>query len=347
MISVRNLRYAIGSFDIDVTLDILANEYFVLLGMTGSGKTLFLENLCGLRECHSGSVLINHQETNSLEPRERKIGYVPQDGALFEHLTVRKNIAFSLSVRGASEEVQNSEVLRLASLLKISHLVDRKIRGLSGGERQRVALARALASEPRALILDEPVSALDEYTRAVVCEELKKLQRTLKLPVIHVCHSFEEAKMVADRVGIMHEGRMVQVGTPTELLETPATRTVANILRVENIFEGFVTATGASAGQVMVNGQKLCSANQEGFCQLVIRANQIVLGSDDSGEMIAHWVENTIVDISEYGVALRVKTEGVLPLVFFVSHREYSRSSFKMGERIRLGFPNHAIHFLR
>jgi ABC-type sugar transport system ATPase subunit len=232
MIAAEQLRYRIGSFSLDAALSVGTSEYFVLLGMTGSGKTLFLECLAGLRPIHGGRVFIGGRDVTAAEPRRRNIGYVPQDGALFAHLRVRDNIGFALRVRRIGKAERDRAVAGLAEKLGVSNLLDRPIEGLSGGERQRVALARALASRPAALLLDEPVSDLDEFTREAVCRELVRLQEGMAIPVIHVCHSSEEARMVADRVGIMEAGRIVQTGTPDEIMAAPASPYVARVLRL-------------------------------------------------------------------------------------------------------------------
>lgn len=233
MICVRDMRYQADNFKLDVSLEINDSEYFVLLGMTGCGKTSLLECLCGLREISSGQVNIDGKDMTFADPRSRHIGYVPQDGALFNHLNVRNNIAFPLTVRRVDPREKEQAVNRIGEKLDIERLLDRPIPGLSGGERQRVALARALVSSPRALLLDEPVSALDDFTRDSVCRELVSLQKETRIPVLHVCHSFDEAKLVADRIGVMREGQIVQTGTPDELISRPRDTYVARVLRLD------------------------------------------------------------------------------------------------------------------
>ncbi|MFH0919756.1 MAG: ABC transporter ATP-binding protein [Fibrobacterota bacterium] len=343
MIRVDALSYGIGEFHLDATLEVGDNEYFVLLGMTGSGKTLFLENLCGLRSCQSGTVSIDGNDVTDVEPRERTIGYVPQDNALFEHLNVRRNIGFALEVKGLASAERDKEVARIAELLKITPLLDRNVRGLSGGERQRVALGRALLGRPRVLLLDEPVSALDEYTRANVCEELKKIQRDFRLPVIHVCHSFEEARLVADRVGIMHNGRIVQTGTPLELYESPAALTVANILRVDNVFQGVASETDKAGSLLRVNGLVLQAPLARGPVTFMIRSSHI---DWTHGAGPTNPVHCKISDIATKGTHVRVTTQGALPLVFYLSNREAAASNFKVGLAVELAFGPEAIHYL-
>ncbi|MES2595721.1 MAG: ATP-binding cassette domain-containing protein [Verrucomicrobiota bacterium] len=175
----------------DVSLSIPANTYAVLMGSTGCGKTTLLELICGLRKPRSGRILLDSQDVTALEPRQRGIGYVPQDLALFPAKRVREQILFPLKMRGMKDGAKI--VQELVEELGIAHLLDRLPDNLSGGEKQRVALARALAAQPRVLLLDEPLSALDETTHGTAMELLRTLQARHSLTVLHVTHSPSEA----------------------------------------------------------------------------------------------------------------------------------------------------------
>lgn len=344
MIRIQGLKYAIGNFSMDVDFEIKDNEYFVLLGMTGSGKTLLLENLCGLRDLFAGEVNIGRRRVTLEEPRKRKIGYVPQDGALFEHLTVSRNIAFSLAVQRRPKEEQKKEAGRIADLLGISHLLERPIRGLSGGERQRVALGRALASRPEVLLLDEPVSALDEYTRESVCLELKRIQRTLKLSVIHVCHSFEEARLVADRIGIMHNGRIIQAGSGDELINAPAFLQVARIVGLKNIFIGQAVSEG-NQDFIRLPGLTLEGPKAEGTVTFIVHTDRIRI-SDKTHEKGMNIVTGKIKHIQHNGVALRFQIDGPLALTFYLMPDDARNQNLAEGREISLEFPESAIHII-
>jgi len=239
MISAKAIRFAVGDFRLgEISLELPLGEYFVILGSPGSGKSLFLECLCGLNRIDSGRIIIGGRDVTDLEPCDRGIGYVPQDYALFPHLSVAQNIGFGLRARGLPPAKISEKVGGAADQLRIGHLLDRWPSGLSGGEKQRVALARALVVDPKILLLDEPVSALDEALRAEVCLELKRVQRETGTTTIHVCHNFEETRIVADRVGLLRAGRLVQVGTPGELFDRPADAEAARFLRVGNVLSG-------------------------------------------------------------------------------------------------------------
>ena len=234
MIRTEEMSFRIGTFQLQrLSINIAKGEYFILLGPPGSGKTIFLECLCGLKKINSGRIYIDGRNVTKLEPRTRGIGYVPQDYALFPHLSVERNIAFGLRVRGYKNKEIQAKITETSELLDIQRLLRRRIHGLSGGEKQRVALARALVLQPKILLLDEPVCALDEVTRQEVCAQLLGIQRCLGLTTIHVSHNLEEAFTVADRAAILNEGILQQVGPLDELLDKPNSKFVARFMRRE------------------------------------------------------------------------------------------------------------------
>lgn len=232
MIDLTDICLSAGSFRLqDVSLAVGAGEYFILMGRTGSGKSLLLQTICGLLRPSRGRVVLDGRDVTHLEPRERRLGYMPQDTGLFPHMSVWKNVTFSPRVRGLGGAEMRRAADELVAMLGLEPLLRRKPGGLSGGERQKVALARALACSPKVLLLDEPVSALDEPTRAEVLAELRRIQQTLNLTVIHVCHSIVEAA-IGDRVGVIENGVIQQTGPLAELKANPASEAVARLMGV-------------------------------------------------------------------------------------------------------------------
>jgi ABC-type sugar transport system ATPase subunit len=207
MIAVDSLAVRAGAFAFErLAFTVATGEYAVLMGKTGSGKTTLLEALCGLKPVRAGRIVLLDRDVTHLSPAQRGVGYVPQDLALFPTLTVRDHLAFALLVRRWQSSAIEERVGRLADLLGVRHLLDRYPQGLSGGESQRVALGRALSFRPRILLLDEPLSALDEDTRAGMVELLRSVQRHTGVTTLHVTHSLTEARKLADRLLLLRDG---------------------------------------------------------------------------------------------------------------------------------------------
>lgn len=209
MIAVRDLCLRAGAFKLQqISFTLAAGEYGVLMGRTGSGKTSLLEAICGLKPLQAGSIRLRDQEMAQRKPAERGIGYVPQDRALFPSLTVREHLAFALKLRRWDRISLERRVEELAELLSIGPLLARRPHGLSGGEAQRVALGRALSFAPQILLLDEPLSALDEATRGDLCQLLKRIQHETGVTTLHVTHSLTEARQLADRIFVLQHGHL-------------------------------------------------------------------------------------------------------------------------------------------
>ncbi len=211
MISVEDLTIQAGDFRLErVSLRVPSREYGVLMGQTGSGKTTLVECLCGLRSSVKGRIELAGRDVTALPPGERNIGYVPQDGALFPTMTVRNHLALPLSVRKWKSKDIAQRTDQLAELLGLGPLLDRLPGKLSGGETQRVALARALSFSPTTLVLDEPLSAMDDQTRRQMYKLLKNVQEWTQVTVLHITHSHEEARELADCQFAIHQGGQIE-----------------------------------------------------------------------------------------------------------------------------------------
>lgn len=207
MISVENLTLTLGAFALrDVSFAVPAGRYAVLMGRTGSGKTSLLEAIAGLRPLQAGRIVLAERDVTQFTPAARGVGYVPQDAALFRSMTVRRHLAFALAIRGTRDDHIEQRVQELADWLGLAHLLDRYPAGLSGGESQRVALGRALSFRPAILLLDEPLSALDEETREQLVTLLKNLRDRREMTVLHVTHSRHEAEQLGDLLLRIEDG---------------------------------------------------------------------------------------------------------------------------------------------
>ncbi|MFO0996698.1 MAG: ABC transporter ATP-binding protein [Alphaproteobacteria bacterium] len=238
----------------DVTLDVAPGEFLSLLGPSGSGKTSILMAIAGFVRPDSGDILLDGARINDLPPEKRNFGVVFQGYALFPHMSVRANIGYPLSVRGLPRAAIAERVERALDLVQLGAFADRLPRQLSGGQQQRVALARALVFEPAVVLLDEPLSALDKKLRAELEIELKQLHARLGTTFVNVTHDQEEAMTMSDRIVILRDGRMVQVGRPSELYDRPATRFVAEFLGRATFLEGKAERCEDSVLTVAVRG---------------------------------------------------------------------------------------------
>ena len=225
----------------DVSLDIRRGEIFCLLGGSGSGKTTLLRMLAGFERPSGGTIYIDGVDMSTIPPYERPVNMMFQSYALFPHMSVEKNVAFGLEQEGLSRDAIRRQVGEILDIVKMNGFGARKPHQLSGGQRQRVALARALVKRPKLLLLDEPLAALDKKLREHTQFELLNIQQRLGVTFIVVTHDQEEAMTLGQRLGVMNHGRIVQVGTPSDIYESPATRFVADFIGSVNMFEGRVS----------------------------------------------------------------------------------------------------------
>ena len=234
-----------------LSLDIFQGEFFALLGPSGCGKTTLLRLLAGLEMPDEGRVLLDGQDLAAVPPHRRAVNMMFQNYALFPHLDVERNVAFGLKQDGLPKQEIAARVADMLALVKLEGFERRKPHQLSGGQRQRVALARALVKRPRVLLLDEPMAALDKKLRGETQFELMHLRQRLGLTFLIVTHDQEEAMTVADRIGVMDQGRLVQVASPPEIYEQPNSRWVADFIGDVNLIEGRVVEAGPGASTIM------------------------------------------------------------------------------------------------
>jgi spermidine/putrescine transport system ATP-binding protein len=239
----------------DISLQIPDGEFFALLGPSGCGKTTTLRMIAGFEDTSSGQILIRGKAVQDVPPFHRPVNTVFQDYALFPHMTVLKNVMFGVEMEGVPKQAARERALKALELVQLPQAAERRPRQLSGGQQQRVALARALVKEPAVLLLDEPLGALDLKLRKAMQFELKAMQQKLGITFIFVTHDQEEAMTMADRIAVMDRGKVLQVGTPEEIYETPANQFVADFIGETNFMRGTLVKKEGETGTVRIDDQ--------------------------------------------------------------------------------------------
>ena len=294
-----------------IDLEIADGEFFSMLGPSGSGKTTVLRMIAGFELPTAGSVWLSGRDVTRLAPFERDVNTVFQDYALFPHMSVRDNIAYGLRMRGVPAAQREEQVTRALEMVKLEQLGARSPRQLSGGQQQRVALARALVNRPRVLLLDEPLGALDLKLRKEMQLELKHLQTDLGITFVYVTHDQEEALTMSDRIVLMRQGRIAQIGTPRELYDRPASRYVADFIGDTNLLAGTVVESAGGVATLRVGDVALrglsdgaLPAGREAW--LTVRPEAIRLIDGHAASAAQNTVAGTVNDAVYAGSALRV-----------------------------------------
>ncbi|MCO6187622.1 ABC transporter ATP-binding protein [Rhizobium sp. L1K21] len=321
-VEVKNISRSFGSFKAldNVSMYFEDGGFYALLGPSGSGKTTLLRMIAGFDYPDTGHIEMNGESVERVPLEKRNIGMVFQNYALFPNLSVFENVAFGLDVRGVAREETRNRVRKALELVQLGKLEDRKPHQLSGGQRQRVALARAIVINPRVLLLDEPLGALDKALRLDMQVELKRIQRETGITTVFVTHDQEEALTMADRIGLLKDGKLVEEGRPEEIYNRPKSLFAATFLGDANIFEGMSNERGitlASGETIAVAGEKPASG-QTGCCAVRPERIRIVSGAQQE-------LENVV----EGRVERRLFAGNSTTL--FVNHKE---------RQIRVGVPN-------
>jgi putrescine transport system ATP-binding protein len=254
-ISFQNITKIFGDFTAvdDLSLNIYQREFFALLGASGCGKSTLLRMLAGFENPTKGKILLDGQDMTGIPPYKRPVNMMFQSYALFPHMTVENNIAFGLKQDGMAKSEIDARVQAMLKLVKLEQFGKRKPHQLSGGQRQRVALARSIAKQPKVLLLDEPLGALDKKLREETQFELMDLQQELGLTFMVVTHDQEEAMTMADRIAVMDKGKVMQVATPAEVYEAPNSRFVADFIGNVSMFDGKVEKSAAGSIEIATN----------------------------------------------------------------------------------------------
>jgi len=346
MLDVRGLCAKRGNFLLeDITFDVQDGEYFVLLGPTGAGKTVLLESIAGITGIRSGEVWIDGRNVTSLNVQERRIGFAYQKYMLYRHLPVRDNISFGLMWRYRSQQEVNQAIDRVIELLGLQNLLDKRPWSLSGGESQKICLARAIAIRPDLLLLDEPLGSIDPESREVTEKELRESHNRLGLTTIHVTHDFEEAIALGDRVAVMIEGRIVQIGIPNQVFRHPNSESVAQFLMTRNIFEGEVQNDPSGRGVFCLGGEKLAVfTSLRGRRHASIRPEDILISREPLDSHTENSLSGTITRISDRGSIAYVWVNVPPEFTCLILHPSFEEMSLEEGGRIYIGFNTSAVN---
>ena len=346
MIRIEDLSNDWKEFKInDINLQVEDGEYFVILGPSGSGKTMLLELIAGMWPLDSGKIYMDNQDITMLPPEKRGIGFVYQNYMLFPHKTVFENIAFGLKVRKVAKKEIKIRVEDMMNLLRISHLADRLPRTLSGGEQQRTALARALIIYPKILLMDEPLSALDRKTRDELIQELKEIHRKFDVTLVHVTHNFDEALMLADRIAIMRNGEISQVGTSTEIFRHPADKFVADFVGAENIIEGIAKKDGEKLTVIDTGNISIYSTEKkEGHVHITVRPEDIILSAQKVETSARNVFKGQIKEIVDTGALIKLTIDVGDPLIVFLTRQSFLDMELNIGKSVWTYFKATAVH---
>ncbi len=306
-VDIRNVDLFYGTNHVlkGINLHIRPGEFFAFLGPSGCGKTTLLRLIAGFNQADGGEVLVGGRNVSHLPPWKRDVGMVFQSYALWPHMTVKRNVAFGLEERRVPRAEIDKRVAAALELVGLAHLADRRPSQLSGGQQQRVAVARTIAIEPKVLLLDEPLSNLDAKMRVQVRRELRDLQQRLGLTTIFVTHDQEEANTICDRIAVMNDGVVQQVGTPMELYAKPANLFVANFLGTANILPGRVVSEGGGRFFDIEGGIRLpvpADVTVPEGAKLVFRPQHATLGRSRADDIV---LPGTVVHSEFLGSTLR------------------------------------------
>jgi multiple sugar transport system ATP-binding protein len=340
-VAIRDVQKAFGATHVihGVDISIRDGEFVVLVGPSGCGKSTLLRMIAGLENITAGEIRIGDRVVNNVPPKERDVAMVFQNYALYPHMTVAANMAFSMKLRGAPRSEIDERVNRAAAILGLTQLLERFPRQLSGGQRQRVAMGRAIVRDPQVFLFDEPLSNLDAKLRVQMRTEIKELHQRLKTTTIYVTHDQIEAMTMADKIVVMHDGRVEQIGAPLELYDRPDNLFVAGFIGspAMNMIKGHISVNGAAAFEAPAGvtfSLSTAPAGSDGRPAVYgVRPEHFLL-SDDGADAVVQVVEPTG---SELQVVAKLGGEDIIAVF-----RE--RHQFKPGDKIRLKPDPRLIH---
>jgi len=348
MLRTEKLCKRLDSFYLrDISLEVAQGEYYVLLGRSGAGKTQLLEVICGLTPPDSGKVFFEGEDITRKKVQDRGIGLVFQDLALFPHYSVQDNIMYPLRLRKMSAKDRNDRVHYAAEQMNITDLLHRKPGNLSGGEKQRVALARTLVTEPRILLLDEPMASVDASLKDSIRRMLRRLNRNGQT-IVHVTHDFGEAVSLASRVGVMHNGRIIQNGTPAEVFNHPVNRFVARYAGFKNFFRVTFVKSYSNWSCITDSRTKfrLTKGDYPSSGLLIIPSTEVLISRQGAAGVEINNIHGVIDDIVPSPLGYEITVDAGDIFYADITHREMLEQKFVAGEEVIISFRSGSLRLV-
>jgi molybdate/tungstate transport system ATP-binding protein len=348
MLRTERVSKRLDAFSLrEITLEVLPGDYYVLLGRSGAGKTQLLELICGLTVPDSGRIFLEGQDVTYKKVQERGIGIVFQDFALFPHYSVKDNIMYPLKIMGLPLQEKVSRVQHAAEEMNITHLLLRKPGNLSSGEQQRVALARTLVTDPKVLLLDEPMASVDASLKDSIRRMLRRLNRNGQT-IIHVTHDFGEAISLANRVGVIHNGRIIQEGTPLEVFNHPVNKFVARYAGIKNFFKvTFITNYRNCSGLTEKRTRlKLPKGDYPASGLLIIGSSEVLMSREGAPGIQMNNIHGRIDDIVPSATGYEITVNAGDYFYADITHREMEENNFVTGEGVIVSFRPEALRLV-
>ncbi len=342
-LALDRVSLSLGAFALrDISFAVAPGEIFVVLGPSGAGKSVLLETIAGFYQPDAGTIHIGGRDVTAAPPEARRVGFMFQDYALFPHLTVAQNVQFA-------RRDDPARTRDLLARLALAHLADRKPANLSGGEKQRVALARALAMDPALFLFDEPLSALDARARDALRDELKTLLRQLGLPAIYVTHDQTEALVLADKMAILRDGALLQIGAPSEIFNAPADEFVANFVGVETVLEGETLAASDGDVRIALGSREIHAVSDHAARRVLvcIRPEDVALAhAARADSSVRNQFDARVVAVAALGPLFKITLDCGFPLIAYVTKQSYLELNLAPGARVIANVKATAIHLI-
>ncbi len=348
MLKVKNIYIKLGEFNLkNISFDVQEGEYFVVLGESGIGKTVLLEILAGLLSQNSGSIILNNKNISHAPIQKRSVGLVYQDQALFPHLTVKKNIEYSLKCKKMSSADVEIKALKIARQLEIAKLLNRMPGSLSLGEAQRVALARTLVSEPEILLLDEPLSSLDVQAKSKMRSLLRKINQSGQT-IIHVTHDYEEAIALASRIAILEKNSISQIGIPEEIFRHPKSKFVANFIGIKNFYRGELKKESETFGVFKTKNIEIYVATNAnaGTGNLILESEDITISKTCFESSAKNRFPGKIIDIEPARLGIEITVDIGVPVSALITQNSLEKMELKLEDEIWINFKASSARYI-